>query len=463
MNHKSASLPSLLAAAIGALAATQPALAAGFDQFTPIAGTVVAGSLPESAPFLLASPAFGQSTVAANDLGPRNGGVKRGDNWDMITHNETGADAGRYLFTPYETGRAGVMRVDLHTGHTDALVDSAYAGQYVSFDASKWTPWGTYLTAEESWGSGSSYGRLFEITNPLAAPGEISMLQRGILPRVSHEGLEFDSAGNLYFVDEFNGGSLYKFSSQNPFSANFFDAGQTFVLQVGDGLLDSATGAASWVAITDALGHALPGIATVNTANGFAVDGRAAADQVKGTNFMRPEDLQLRREADGSETLFMATTTTDSVYAIKLGSGGATAEVKLFATPNTLNEATGLAAGNLFNNADNLAMDANGNIYIVEDQPGGDADIWFARDADRDGVAESIARWATMSTVGAEPTGLYFSPFDPSVAYVNVQHAASDVDRMMKLTAPSEVPVPAAAWLFASALAPLAMRMRRKA
>mgnify|MGYP002129189814 CR=1 FL=1 len=48
--------------------------------------------------------------------------------------------------------------------------------------------------------------------------------------------------------------------------------------------------------------------------------------------------------------------------------------------------------------ANTIAVVGTGNIYIIEDQPGGQADIWFATDANRDGVAESIARWATMSS-----------------------------------------------------------------
>ena len=31
----------------------------------------------------------------------------------MITANETGPDAGRYLFMPFETNSAGVQRIDL--------------------------------------------------------------------------------------------------------------------------------------------------------------------------------------------------------------------------------------------------------------------------------------------------------------------------------------------------------------
>ena len=52
---------------------------------------------------------------------------------------------------------------------------------------------------------------------------------------------------------------------------------------------------------------------------------------------------------------------------------------------------------------DNLAIDLDGNIYIVEDRAGGvDDDIWFAKDLNNDGdltdPGEGIGRWA--STVG---------------------------------------------------------------
>ena len=42
---------------------------------------------------------------------------------------------------------------------------------------------------------------------------------------------------------------------------------------------------------------------------------------------------------------------------------------------------------------DNLAQDALDNIYVVEDWPNGDnrgGDIWFLRDTNGDGIAESM-------------------------------------------------------------------------
>ncbi len=78
---------------------------------------------------------------------------------------------------------------------------------------------------------------------------------------------------------------------------------------------------------------------------------------------------------------------------------------------------------------DNLAIDHDGNIYIIEDRNGGvDNDIWFARDLNRDGdlndPGEGIGRWASNGTLGSEFTGLYFDPRNKRRAWVNIQHPA---------------------------------------
>src|SRR4051812_11180856 len=278
-------------------------LPSAFENFTPLASSVPGGSLPEPTPLLLSSPYFTQRTLIANK-GPQTGSVKLGDNWDMNTLNENGPDAGRYLFHPYELGSAeggaGVMRFDRQTAQAVTIVPQGTQG-FVNGDASRWTPFGTYLTAEESW-NGSSKGRLFEVTNPLAAPGSVNFEQRNVIPRVAHEGLSFDSKNNLYFVDENTSGAIYRYTSATPNNgATFFDAGQTFVLKVGAGNNAEASGAATWVPITDAAGNALPGIPTVIADGATVVDGRAAADAVGATAFNRPEDMEIQTLADGTQ------------------------------------------------------------------------------------------------------------------------------------------------------------------
>jgi hypothetical protein len=373
-----------------------------FDNFTPLASGVPVGTLPEAAPFQLSSPNFSQVRIADRTTQLGLGEASSG-NWDMITANETGPNAGRYLFTPFETSMAGVQRTDLMTGLTKTIVAPGTQG-FVSGDASRWAPWGGYLTAEESWGAGSTKGRLFEVTNPVTATGtgDSNFVSRSILPHVSHEGLVFDKNNSLYFIDELNGGSIYKYVSANPNATSgdeYFAAGQTFTMLVNGGGNANAVGALTWAPITNAAGGALAGVSVLN-ADG-SIDGRLTSNAVNGTDYQRPEDLEIKTLANGGQMIFVATTTTNEIYSINLASN----QVNLFASRGTTDEATGAAVGTMLTSPDNLAIDAAGNIYIIEDQPGGAADIWFARDNGNDGVADSLGRWASMSTIGAEPTG----------------------------------------------------------
>jgi hypothetical protein len=375
----------------------------------------------EVAPFRL-PPGFQQELVAYQRDGentPNPGGM-----WDMIALNVDGtAEDGRYLFRAHETGfNAGISRTDLETGFTETLVSDP---DYGAFDPVLWTPWNALLTAEE-W---SGEGRLFEITNPLASASSIHIVQRTIIPLVSHEGLKFDGAGNLYFVDEVNGGGLYKFAPLNPFTLDALTQGQSFVLKDVDDLDGANTGVGQWVAITDVLGNPLPeefGVTDPFDNTELSRPGRQAADDVGATDFFRPEDLEIGTLANGHEVLYMTTTSTHQVFSIELDINEADeAMVRIFADRGTTDATTNFPVGGNLASPDNLAVDSSGNIYIVEDNTPGD--IWFAEDVGNDGVAERLARWATLMTAGAEPTGLLFDHDNPRVAYVNVQHPHSAI------------------------------------
>jgi len=430
-----------------------------FSDFTPLPASA-GPTLDEEAPIT-----FGGSTVQQRSVIDRNAqlaaGIPNSGNFDMNTLNETGRNKGRFLFTVFETGQAGVQRHNVDSGTTETIWYSPAVGDHVAFDASYWTPWGTFITAEESWctdpaGCTSNYGRLFELQNPTTAPGitepltatsndGATMVHQNVIPRVSHEGIQFDKSGNMYFIDELNGGSLYKYVSDEGWDddkkgrGEYFDEGQTFVLRVGDGNTPNATGAYMWVPITNKKGAALRGGITITDGNGVtSVDGRNTTDlpAFKGTDYQRPEDLQIQT-VKGKEYLYVATTTTNEVYRLDLKSRN----ISVFANRSTTDLATGAAVDAGLTSPDNLALDHDGNIYIVEDRPGGvDDDIWFANDLNKDGdltdAGEGIGRWASNGTVGSEFTGLYFDPKDKRRAWVNIQHPASANDRTIEITLP---------------------------
>jgi len=430
-----------------------------FSDFTAL--TASAGpTANEAQPITFGNPDFQQESIAARQtqllLSRPNSG-----SFDMIAVNETGPHKARYLFTVFETGSSGVQRTDLITRETETIWQTPTAGGAVSFDACYWTPWGTLITAEESWvtaaaGSTSPYGRLFELRNPLDAPGIINpvtafsnvdadFVHRNVIPRTSHEGIQFDKAGNMYFIDELDGGNLYKYTPKANWGqimagkAEYFEAGQTFVLRVGDGNTPNATGNYVWVPITNANGVGLPGTITITDTNGVrSLDARNTTNLAlfKGTDYMRPEDMQVQF-VGGNEFLYVTTTTTHEVYRLDLQNDS----IARFVNRNTIDLATGNAVGSALANPDNLAVDHDGNIYIIEDRNGGtDDDIWFAVDLNLDGdlddPGEGIKRWASNGTSGSEFTGLYFDPTDKRRAWVNIQHPSSGNDRTIEITIP---------------------------
>ena len=431
-----------------------------FSDFTPL--TASAGpTADESHPITLGNPDFEQESVADRMTQLAEGAPNTGA-WDMITSNESGPHKGRYLFTVFETGQAGIQRTDLRSGTTDTIWNSPVGGGHVSFDPSYWTPWGTLIVGEESWCDNPTgctenpYGRLFELKNPIDAAPIFNPLtaasninadfaHQNAIPRTSHEGMGFDKDGNFYFIDELNGGNLYKFVSEGrrgkgtSGKADFFAAGQSFVLRVGDGLTPNATGRFTWVPFTDESGAALPGALTITDPNGVkSVDARNTTNLApfKGTDYQRPEDMQMQR-LHGDEALYVTTTSTHEVYRLDLERN----RISVFVDRNTIDLATGLPVGSAFNSPDNLAIDHDGNIYIVEDRGGGsDNDIWFAYDRNEDGdlndPGEGIGRWASNGTVGSEFTGMYFDTTDRRRAWVNIQHPASGNDRTIEIRIP---------------------------
>lgn len=469
-----------VASALVAMSATASAAGTNFSNFTPLINSAGTTATPAT-PITLSSPNFSQVTIA--DRATQNAQVPGSNSgaWDMITANETGPNAGRYLFMPFETGTGGVMRIDLQNPNYNTRAVTIVApgtSGFVSGDASRWTPWGSYLTAEESWGSGSTKGRLFEVTNATTATANGgNFVQRTIVPRTSHEGLAFDSNKAMYFVDELNGGSVYKYVSANPNAStgdDYFAAGQTFALKVGaGGQFEGSTGAAitgasSWVAITNASGGAIAGVSTVLSDG--TIDGRVTADHasILGSGYNRPEDLEIQTLANGSQKLYFTTTDSGNVsgggvgrtYNLDLSTG----EVKLFADQSTINLATGLAVGAGYKNPDNLAVDADGNIYIIEDRNGStDDDIWFAKDLNKDGdlldAGEGIGRWASNGTPGSEFSGLYFDKFNANKAYVNIQHPGDGIDRTIQITA---VPEPESYAMFLAGLGLMGAVARRR-
>ena len=141
------------------------------------------------------------------------------------------------------------------------------------------------------------------------------------------------------------------------------------------------------------------------------------------------------RSANGNEAFIFSATSENALYTVEL-TGADTASVRVFMDRNTIDLATGAAVGAAYSSPDNVATGADGTIYSLEDLEPNGGDIWKAIDADNDGVAESMGRWASLGVTGSEPTGLEQDPNDPKRMIINVQHPASGNDATWEIRLP---------------------------
>jgi uncharacterized protein len=361
-----------------------PATLAGFATYQPF-------NLPEG---------YTQTIVAdeVTDFQPVAGAG--GGNADMMTLNETGPQAGRYLYRTHEVGSNGAVTVtDLWTGITTLVVQRPH---FEALDGIAWTPWGTVIFAEE---------RIVATLKDPAVPNAVGGLvyeydpQTGVtVPRPaigarSHEGLRFDSQGNLYGISEstpgVNGsGAIYKFV---PDTKGDLSSGQLFALKVLDA---SRTGEAVWVPLDR---------------QAVQVNSDAAAIAAGATGWARPEDVEIATSTGnnrgGANVLYVPATSESLVLEVELEGDAA------FVT-NYVKEGVNV---NGLSDPDNVALDHQGNLYILEDN--GPGDIWVARPGQGNrGVPSEVVRFASLSDCSAEPTGAYFDR-SAKVMYIHVQHA----------------------------------------
>jgi uncharacterized protein len=451
------------------IAGITPCMAATDVWFTPLTGSapvVPANSLGETAAPYVTPEGIHQTNIVSlreiedQILSPGQsiirvpGASTSASMFDMLAYDSTGD----YVFIPHETPiGAGCTRVRLYDNHAEVIFAGDQKGasgdwstDYGAFDPSRWTPNNTLFLAEE-W---SGHGRVIEILNPLAPAAEIQHRELNSIPNVSHEGINFSNRfkDTIYFIDEHNSGSIYKFVMSTP---GDYTKGQSFVLSVdafastGGKVAENwnspantaATreGMATWIPLTDKDGMPLPGISDpfVNGPTGSPnLAGRKAANDAGGTPFGRPEDMSVGRNRNNAEMLYVAATSENRIYSIEIRQTTRNGQivptdkaiVRVMASNDTPKNLGFPATTGVINAPDNIALDGKGNVYAIEDAPNSSStggDIWFLRDTNRDGVAESVDHFMSVQVSGCEATGMIFNPANPLEFVVCVMHPDS--------------------------------------
>ncbi len=431
----------ILAAALATLSLSAMAdSTSGPMGFAPIAGSAYG---LEADPGIATAPYVIPAGFAQSIVSDENGlNIYVANDWnDMNTVNETGKQAGRYLYRTHEVrggaigndgnsaridgGSGGAVSVvDLKTGMAKEVVGRA---DWEALDGIVWTPWQTVLFAEEAGTSArpdpdhpaATAGLVYELKlDPLDPTSMESVSVRPMLGALAHEGIEIDAEGNVYVIDEDRHGSIYKFV---PASYGDLSSGQLYALRVMGG---AKTGAAEWVALD---------------MNQAQIKANVAARAVVASEYCRPEDLERI-----GQTLYAALTCEDvdnpantsgrgAVLAVELGDKPMVSYVVSAGKNAPIEDQTNMVTG--FKGPDNLASGPDGKLWIVEDNKF--SDIWVydpqSEDANGDGYKDGVYLFASLKDKPAEGTGIYFGK-DPKTLFVNVQHSGTGNDKTMAIT-----------------------------
>jgi len=332
-------------------------------------------------------------------------------NPDMITQNETGPDAGRYIFQTHELGlntNTGVSVTDLWTGTTKMLVQR---NDWGSLDGIAWTPWGTVLFAEERSG-----GKVWELN-----PTTLELNARPALGLKSHEGIRIDRRGNVYGISETNPGFIFRFI---PDTRGDLSSGQLYALRVTNPTGDRV-GDAEWIPLDR---------------SAVQVDANAAALAAGATGYNRPEDVELATSTGddhGPDNILYVALTGPSnpvdnrVIAIDLHEPRGESDRSTAFVYDYVKWGLNAVQGE-FEMPDNVALDHDGNLYITEDPATapntkrGD-DIWVARPpkGQPHQPAVTVERFASLTDCSAEPTGVYVD-LRSNTLFVHAQHRGGD-------------------------------------
>ena len=445
MRPRSLTASAICVAGITAIAATA-AIAdhdgqqGSYFRYTPLPASAacvpgVSGTFPNEQPFLLPA-GFNQEVVA------REGDGGSTDNWDMNVLNETGRAAGRFLFRTHEVVENGQVTVtDLSNNTTRVLAQRA---DWNRLDGIVWTPWRTLLVTEEM--RPLRLPSLPDPDNPAALAGLVfevdpvtgESIARPALGAKAHEGIRFDSRGNIYGISETGpttvlggaprpGGYIFKFTPDRP---RDLSSGQLYALKIVEDHGDR-TGEAVWLPLDR---------------DAVRIDADAEATRVGATGYARPEDVETAtstgNDVNRGENLYVAVTDEHRVLKITLdgddrghGRGhrehgrherdGGRAFVADYVRAGVNAPGATSAANNRFSNPDNLALDKAGNLYITEDTTNEvGMDIWVAAPARRGSDQSSrVERFASLTDCTAEPSGVYFD-LDGDVLYVHTLHRA---------------------------------------
>jgi hypothetical protein len=317
----------------------------------------------------------------------------------LVLHDLKGADPDydygtHFLFQGHESGSPGTLtriNLDADAAHRVTVLanfDSDGKTPLPTIDGSTWYPWaGRLLLSQE--GNGSTTGGIWQATPDY--PSEVESLV-GVIGRGGYEGLQPDSAGNIWIVEDIGGSTVagarlpnsfvYRFTPKNRHDLS--QGGRLKALQVKS----KVTGMPIVFQTASALTQDLKDLHTYGKlfetrwitvhdtdTDGFApFNANALAKSLGATPFKRPENGQFRPGSSFREFLFDETGDTSATSTANADHGGFGSILRLVQSSPSANSGwlTLFFKGDLEHAAfDNCAFWDDDHVVFVEDRGDG--------------------------------------------------------------------------------------------
>lgn len=331
-----------------------------------------------------------------------------------------------HLSINHENTPGGVSIVDLHFDQPSMLwmVDTSRPVDFYNNDlvtttrncSGGITPWGTVITAEESFNSGDANGDgytdvgwLVEI-DPLTAKvvdytNDGKQDKLWAIGRANWENAAIlNDSVTLYCGEDGGSSAVFKFVADTPGNLS---EGTLYALKLDSGITsgepNSSTG--TWVVVP-------------NTTQADRNSARGGAQAAGATNFSGVEDIEVGT-IDGK--MYFTSKGNGRIY--RFTDNGATVsgfETFVGGTSYDINSEEGVFSEPWGGGNDNLTFDDKGNLWVLQD--GGRNYVWVVRPGHTQ--ANPQVELFLSSPSGAEPTGLTFSP-DFRFGFLSIQHPRS--------------------------------------
>lgn len=337
-----------------------------------------------------------------------------------------GSSTNGYVSVNHETSPGGVSIIDVNFNSTTNLWEKTATEAVDFYDenlvttirncSGGVTPMGTIITAEESSQADTNndgyedVGWLVEI-DPVTKQvmdydGDGIKDKLWAMGKMSHENVVISNDGTVAYYGEDGGtNGIYKFVPDTPFD---FTSGDVFGLSATltpDG--QPITSNATWIQLPNDTQEEQNNLATTYASMG-------------GTAFGGVEDCEIST-IDGH--VYVAAKNNSYVYRFT-DNGPGTSDFEIFvgglATVYTVQTESGPEVAPWLNGNDNLTIDGEGNVWVLQD--GGQNYVWVVG-VNHTQVLPDV-RIFSQTPIGAEPTGLTFTP-DFKYGFYSIQHPSA--------------------------------------